>query len=261
MERIYVNDSTPALIGEHLQSLQMEVNGSRYISWDPQQYYPADVYENLMHNRSYFEHRREFLISQINTLCTQGIDFLQATTDYLNYMSSIFSTTANTTHTTVLENIGNDVLYSTREVRIKKTPMTNVVWQSGQRGQGLCISNNAEVNKILSEEYNLTGIYYKDGIPDFTPLELARVVVDCIETVRSRNFAKADKKMQEELGLPRKEIILMRTQNNDKFTWHECNDRKTMQLVERKIHETFLHLGGRSEAKKRERLKTNENNR
>ena len=36
----------------------------------------------------------------------------------------------------------------------------------------------------------------------------------------------------------------------NKYSWHECNDGKTCQLVPVEIHSFFTHLGGVSECKK-----------
>jgi hypothetical protein len=41
-----------------------------------------------------------------------------------------------------------------------------------------------------------------------------------------------------------------RTKNH--YTWHECNDRKTCQLVPTKVNLEFKHLGGCAECKLRE---------
>ena len=250
MDRVYIDDSVPPALILYLQALLEELNGTRYSEWNGSYgEYSTSDYEDLSQHRNSFERTREFLISQINTLCSQGIDFLRITSDYLSYMGSVFSADTNAPIVGNPLRFGDDGLYSTLDERISRTPTSNVVWQSGERGHGLCLSTKAEINALLSENGEI-GIQYKNGIPDFTPVELARVVVDKITTSRPRNFAAANMKLCEELNLTREQVRLMRSSSQGNLTWHECNDRKTMQLLQKEIHDTFRHLGGVSELKK-----------
>ncbi len=62
------------------------------------------------------------------------------------------------------------------------------------------------------------------------------------------NFAQADNevaKQFKDLGITGTDIEKFRNEN--KLTWHECPDGKTMMLVPREIHEACPHSGGVSE--------------
>lgn len=65
---------------------------------------------------------------------------------------------------------------------------------------------------------------------------------------RNKNFRVADELLAEQLGVSRKEITKLRKQG--KFTWHELNDMKTMQLIPSILNSKFGHLGGVAEVKK-----------
>lgn len=65
---------------------------------------------------------------------------------------------------------------------------------------------------------------------------------------RNKNFRVADELLAEQLGVSRKEIAKLRKQG--KFTWHELNDMKTMQLIPSILNSKFGHLGGVAEVKK-----------
>jgi hypothetical protein len=64
---------------------------------------------------------------------------------------------------------------------------------------------------------------------------------------RDKNFAEADKKLAESRRCSLDEIKQMR--KDEKLTWHECEDMKTMQLVPRDVHGNTPHSGGVSIAK------------
>ena len=91
MERVFIEDSILPSLSLYLQSLLEDVNGTRYSEWKfGYDEYTANNYEGLAQHRSYYETRREFLINQINILCSQGIDFLLETSNCLSCMTSFF---------------------------------------------------------------------------------------------------------------------------------------------------------------------------
>ncbi|SUO97887.1 HNH endonuclease [Suttonella ornithocola] len=100
----------------------------------------------------------------------------------------------------------------------------------------------------LLAKYKIDGIEFKEGDPDFSPVVKERVEIDNFTTDRSKNFAQADEKLAEKLGITPREVKEMRQKEG--YTWHECKDCKTMELVPKEIHNNIPHTGGISEAKK-----------
>ncbi|WP_353056152.1 HNH endonuclease [Priestia koreensis] len=92
---------------------------------------------------------------------------------------------------------------------------------------------------------------YSDAVPDFSPVSKGRVEIEGMSIDRDANFKKADELLAEKWGVTPKEVRKWRKQN--KYTWHEDNDLKTMDLVPSVINSKFGHLGGVSEAGKAEK--------
>ncbi|WP_218641878.1 HNH endonuclease, partial [Paenibacillus odorifer] len=137
---------------------------------------------------------------------------------------------------------------STYEERLAQTPVNNGKW-SGERGESTFIHENEEVNEILSQ-VDKKGIDYSDAVPDFSPVSKGRVEIEGMSIDRDANFKKADELLAKKWGVTPKEVKKWRKQN--KYTWHEDNDLKTMDLVPSVINSKFGHLGGVSEAGKAE---------
>lgn len=147
---------------------------------------------------------------------------------------------------------------STEIDRIKFTPSEdneNGTWENGERGNGEFVPDKntekgLEIANALSE-YGLSGIEFKQGIPDFSRCSKELVSIDEMTDNRHDNFKKADTKLAKQWNKSRKdgredwtarEIKEYRTDNE--LTWHECSDMKTCMLVDRKIHDFFRHSGG-----------------
>jgi hypothetical protein len=92
------------------------------------------------------------------------------------------------------------------------------------------------------------GIEYNNGYPNFSPIAKAEVRVSRISTDRTANFKEADVKLAEKLGVSRKDVTRMRKQ--EKLTWHEVEDMRTMQLVPTVPYGKLGHIGGVGEAKR-----------
>ena len=142
--------------------------------------------------------------------------------------------------------VKNATYPSTYDERINQTPVNNGSW-TGDRGESKFISELDEVNDVL-KKYDIDGIEYKDGIPDFSPVSEGEVIHPDMSIDRNKNFRVADELLAEQLGVSRKEITKLRKQG--KFTWHELNDMKTMQLILSILNSKFGHLGGVVEVKK-----------
>lgn len=145
-----------------------------------------------------------------------------------------------------LENIEGESYYSTYDERLKQTPTNNGNWD-GERGESMFHSYDESVNKIL-EKFGVDGISYKDAIPDFSEVSKGTVEIESMTDNRQRNFAQANEILAEEKGCTPQEVE--KWMKDNKFTWHEDNDMKTMLKIPSEINSKFPHLGGVSECKK-----------
>lgn len=148
-------------------------------------------------------------------------------------------------------------LYSSYQDRINQTPVASGNW-SGARGESLfklnATSENREANMILNK-HDISGISYKNGIPEFSPIAIAEIDNPSMTVLRDDNYKKADSLLAADWTKIQKygrdwtprDISNWRRENN--YTWHECSDRHTMQLVPTEINSKFGHLGGVSEYK------------
>ncbi|MCK3655395.1 hypothetical protein A4G19_06410 [Pasteurellaceae bacterium Macca] len=110
----------------------------------------------------------------------------------------------------------------------------------------------------IKDKYDIDGIPFKDGEPDFSEVKVGEVEIEDFTSDRSKNFPQADAKLAETWTKEGKdgkvwtaqEVKVYRQQNG--YTWHECKDCKTMQLVPKEVHNNIPHSGGISEAKKKE---------
>ena len=107
----------------------------------------------------------------------------------------------------------------------------------------------------ILDKYDIDGIPFNDGEPDFSEVAEAEVQVDEIGPERDENFAKADEALAEQWTKEQKDghewtaedVRNYRKENH--LTWHECGDRTTMQLVPAEVHSNVPHSGGVSAAK------------
>ena len=147
---------------------------------------------------------------------------------------------------------------STLEERIKRTPKENAIrgmW-TGDRGESWYIPADKSVNAIL-HVFELDGILYKEGIPDFSVCAKVTVSIENMNEIRRENFWKCDVKCAEKWSGEKyegksswtsKDVKQWRKENG--YTWHERNDMVICDLVPTKINRFFGHLGGVSECKK-----------
>lgn len=121
---------------------------------------------------------------------------------------------------------------------------------------GLPVGNEKTWGEIL-DKYEIDGIDFKDGEPDFTTVSEGTVEIDDFTEKRNQNFTQADENLAEEWtkeGKDGKEwtaqdVKEYRKENN--LTWHERADMKTLDLVPQDVHAPIPHDGGIS-AKKQE---------
>lgn len=148
--------------------------------------------------------------------------------------------------------------YSTYEERLRQTPREDSdrgEWL-GARGESDFTCNDAEVKEILSQ-YDKESITYEDAIPDFSEVSEATVEIEDMTENRADNFRQCDERCTEQWNKEghdgrtdwtARDVKEWRQEN--RYSWHERNDRKTCDLVPTKINDYFGHLGGVSECKK-----------
>lgn len=167
-------------------------------------------------------------------------------------------------------------LHNPYEEKLKYVPSESKEdghWKD-ERGESKFIPNDStEAGKLAKEkliEKKLDGIEYKNAEPDFSPCAEATVQIENMTENRYNyidsneksclgNFAQADIKCAEKWSSIKKDgksDWTARDINNwrheNKCSWHERCDTKTMDLVSRDIHSFFKHSGGVSECKARD---------
>lgn len=117
--------------------------------------------------------------------------------------------------------------------------------------------DNQTWDKIL-DKYGIDGIEFRNGYPDFSNVSVGETKVEPFTDSRDKNFRQADEKLAEQWSNEKKDgkewtarnVAEWRKENG--YTWHECEDCKTMQLVPKEIHNNTPHSGGISEIKKQQ---------
>lgn len=103
----------------------------------------------------------------------------------------------------------------------------------------------------ILNKYGIDGVEFKNGFPVFDEVSKATVKIEGFATggndAKIQNFAKADKALAEQYCCRPEDVRAWRKENN--YTWHECEDKETMQLVPNEIHANISHDGGRSRDK------------
>lgn len=134
-------------------------------------------------------------------------------------------------------------------------------WE-GERGNSKWFPNRDEIPKNpltnpdgltwgqILDKYGIDGIEFKNGEPDFSPVDKGTVEIDHFTDNRygkGGNFDQACERLAEQRGCTKEEVKAWMKEN--KYTWHERSDCKTMDKVPTEIHGNIRHSGGISEAK------------
>ena len=134
-------------------------------------------------------------------------------------------------------------------------------WE-GERGNSKWFPNWDEIPKNpltnpdgltwgqILDKYGIDGIEFKNGEPDFSPVAKGTVEIDHFTDNRygkGGNFDQACERLAEQRGCTKEEVKAWMKEN--KYTWHERSDCKTMDKVPTEIHGNIRHSGGISEAK------------
>ena len=155
--------------------------------------------------------------------------------------------------------------YTSYEDRLNHTPKEDSElgsWE-GERGESKFIPNEeneaANAAKEKLAEYGMDGIEYECAEPDFSECCEAEVQIDNMTDSRPDNFAQADAKCAEQWNATARDgkddwtaSDVRDWRRENKYSWHECCDTSTMQLVSTDIHSVFKHSGGVAECKVRD---------
>lgn len=102
----------------------------------------------------------------------------------------------------------------------------------------------------IMEKYDFKSILFQDDAPDFAEVSKGKVEIADFTDDMASNFDQADENLAKQWGCTPEDVALWRKEN--RYTWHECIDCKTMQLVPTEVHGNVPHSGGRSEYKARQ---------
>ncbi|MDR0653885.1 MAG: HNH endonuclease [Synergistaceae bacterium] len=100
----------------------------------------------------------------------------------------------------------------------------------------------------IFKKYDISGITFSDGEPDFSPVGRGSVEIENFSASRTDNFDKADIALAEHKGCSPAEVAAWRRENG--YTWHECRDQRTMIKAPHEVHANIPHSGGIAAAKK-----------
>ena len=159
-------------------------------------------------------------------------------------------------------------------LKYKNIPQTGGRW-SGEPGNSKWIPNRDTIPKQpygnektwgeILDEYNIDGIEFKEGEPDFTIVSKATIEIEDFTEERDSNFYQADNNLANKWSELNKDgkkdwsiSDIRQYRKENKLTWHERSDMKTMDLVPQEVHNNIPHSGGISK-KKRLKIKEEEN--
>lgn len=171
-------------------------------------------------------------------------------------------------------------LFTEEEIQenIRRTPINNGEW-SGERGETLWIPADDKVQELL-ERYEVGGIEYTDGIPDFSKLsafeynlnedelkeknsvqfqscndglsdyfsDLADIYTgeECDDPLKNAEYKEIlkDTFKCDESEINNIQIALEQREKPEGYTWHHAEREGVMQLVKTEIHNSGRHRGG-----------------
>ncbi len=151
--------------------------------------------------------------------------------------------------------------------RFRATPREdspNGSWE-GERGESKFVPNTEteqgyKAAEVLKEN-DLDGIEYHNGEPDFSGCAESTVCIDDMTADRVSNFGQADIKCAEQWSSVNKDgkadwsaRDISDYRHENRFSWHERCDTKTMDMVPMDVHAFFKHSGGVAECKARDNI-------
>ena len=109
----------------------------------------------------------------------------------------------------------------------------------------------------ILDKYNIDGIEFKNGEPDFTTVAEATVVIEEFSIQRDDNFRQADEVLAKKWSKRHKygkynwcAEDIKKYRKKQKLSWHERSDMQTLDLVPQEIHANVPHSGGISKKKR-----------
>ncbi len=136
-------------------------------------------------------------------------------------------------------------------------PKSDGVWE-GEKGDSKWIPDDEKIPgkanpdnrswKEIKSDFEIDGIEFIHGEPDFTEIARAEAYIDEFTDCRDKNFKQADEYEAERRGCTPDEVKEWRKENG--YTWHERRDCETMDKVPSIVHNNVFHSGGISEKKK-----------
>ena len=210
-----------------------------------------DVISQPVENYRSIKPENEMSIKELNAAV--GDEFSKAATDHgVNEVAEQSLAERN------LDPIHEDCLTTSAE-RLELADRSRGEW-SGEAGNSTFRPEKQEALDAL-EKYNQEGIKYQDGEPDFSKISEATVEIEDMTPIRPYNFKQADEVCARQWNEQAKDgrtdwtardVKDWRTEN--KYSWHERLDMKTMDLVQRDVHEECRHYGGVAECRRHEAL-------
>lgn len=131
----------------------------------------------------------------------------------------------------------------------QRLPKSNGRWL-GERGNSPWQSDLAPVNKVTHSK----PIPFHNGYPDFGDWSQKDYQFDNLCGNNDKDFALADKRLAQEMGLKNQTAAEDYRYDND-FTWHHHEDGKTLQLVPKNVHKNIPHEGGASQLREAPQLR------
>ncbi len=136
----------------------------------------------------------------------------------------------------------------------------NSTWKPNPDEIPKCPQGNKKTWGEILDKYDIDGIEFKDGEPDFTPVSEGTVEIEDFSKDRAGNFTQADEALAEQWTQEvtdgkewsPQDIRKYRKENN--LSWHERSDMKTLDLVPHEVHINIPHSGGISAAKQNKNM-------
>ena len=212
----------------------------------------SDIHKAQPENKSAMREARDYLREATNSGST---DIFSKETDKGNVERSMDSSA---------EKWGGK--YVDAKTRMDITPVNDGRWE-GEPGTSKFIpEGNTQASldaKNKLAEYGLDGIEYKNLEPDFS--ECSEGTVEIADMTEQRygdthHFPQADQKLADQWNKECRNgkndytaSDVKQYREDNKLTWHERCDTKTMDLVPREIHDFFRHSGGVAECQARDK--------
>ena len=151
-----------------------------------------------------------------------------------------------------------DKEYTTAKERIWKAKQSNGEWL-GEVGDSRFIPSSEVAQKEL-KSFDQKGIDYKAGNPDFSKCSVDTIQLEKMTSDRLQDHRRADAVLAKQWSAEGKfgksdwtRTDIREWRHDNRYSWHERIDKRTMDLVQRDIHDECKHFGGIAECKRMEK--------